>query len=232
MEVIPVIDLMGGAVVRARLGRRDSYAPIETPLSPTSAPLDVVAGLLALHHFGAIYVADLDAILARGDHDNVVRALADAFPQVGFWVDAGVAGATRARSWLSRHPRNTLVLGSESLQSPVTLEQLATEERIILSLDFLGDSFLGPAVFLAAQHLWPARVIVMTLSRIGADAGPDLDRLSSIMQTTDARIYAAGGVRGPADLDALARCGAHGVLLASALHDGLLTAANLAAALK
>jgi phosphoribosylformimino-5-aminoimidazole carboxamide ribotide isomerase len=232
MEVIPVIDLMGGAVVRARLGRRDSYAPIETRLSATSAPLDVVAGLLALHPFGAIYVADLDAILARGDHDNVVRALADAFPKVGFWVDVGVADAARARSWLSRHSRNTLVLGSESLQSPVTLEQHATEKRIILSLDFLGDSFLGPAALLAAQHLWPPRVIVMTLSRVGADAGPDLDRLSSIMQTTDARIYAAGGVRGPADLDALARRGAHGVLVASALHDGLLTGADLAAELK
>ena len=232
MEVIPVIDLMGGAVVRARLGARDSYAAIETRLSATSAPLDVIAGLLALHPFGAIYVADLDAILARGDHDNVVRALADAFPQVGFWVDAGVAGATSARSWLSRHPRNTLVLGSESLKSSTTLEELSAERRIVLSLDFLGDRFLGPAAFLAAQHLWPARVIVMTLSRIGADTGPDLDRLSSIMQTTDARIYAAGGVRGPADLDALARRGAHGVLVASALHDGLLTAADLAAALK
>lgn len=63
MEVIPVIDLMGGVVVRARLGRRDTYPPIETRLSATSAPIDVVAGVLALHPFGAIYVADLDAIL-------------------------------------------------------------------------------------------------------------------------------------------------------------------------
>ena len=45
MEVIPVIDLMGGAVVRARLGRRDAYSPIDTRLSPTSSPSEVIAGL-------------------------------------------------------------------------------------------------------------------------------------------------------------------------------------------
>jgi uncharacterized protein related to proFAR isomerase len=36
MEIIPVIDLKGGLVVRARMGQRDRYRPIETPLSPTS----------------------------------------------------------------------------------------------------------------------------------------------------------------------------------------------------
>ena len=35
MEVIPVIDIKGGAVVRARMGRREQYRPIQTPLSPT-----------------------------------------------------------------------------------------------------------------------------------------------------------------------------------------------------
>ena len=62
MEVIPVIDLKGGAVVRARLGLRQSYAPIVTTLARTSAPLDVVAGLLTIHPFRTVYIADLDAI--------------------------------------------------------------------------------------------------------------------------------------------------------------------------
>jgi phosphoribosylformimino-5-aminoimidazole carboxamide ribotide isomerase len=230
MEVIPVIDLMGGAVVRARLGRRDSYSLIETRLSPTSSPREVVAGLLTLYPFATIYVADLDAVLSRGDHNEVLHALGVAFPRVMFWVDPGVRDAAEARSWLSRHAQKTLVLGSESMKSSTVLEELSAERRIVFSVDFRGDRFLGPAALLAAQHLWPTRVIVMTLSRVGANAGPDLDRLSSIMEMTDARIYAAGGVRGPADLAALARLGAHGVLVASALHDGLLTGADLAAA--
>jgi hypothetical protein len=43
--------------------------------------------------------------------------------------------------------------------------------RIVLSLNFRGDSFLGPKGLCDAPHLWPARVIVMTLARVGGDAG-------------------------------------------------------------
>lgn len=256
MEVIPVIDLKGGAVVRARLGRRDSYAPIETKLAPTSAPVDVVAGLLTLHPFRTIYVADLDAIESRGDHEEIVSALSDAFPQVTFWVDAGVTDAVEARAWLSRHARETLVLGSESLTSSAPLQELKGEERLVLSLDFRGDCFVGPRTLLVAQHSWPSRVIVMTLGRVGSHAGPDLDRLDSIVRlrpssqekaaqqgeggisasgergksSLQSRVYAAGGLRGKDDLAALARTGVHGVLVASALHDGELTSADLTAA--
>ncbi|VFU09614.1 HisA/HisF-related TIM barrel protein [Methylocella tundrae] len=242
MEVIPVIDLKGGVVVRARLGRRDSYAPIDTKLAPTNAPGDVVAGLLSLHPFQTIYIADLDAIESRGDHEEIVSALSEAFPQTAFWVDAGVADAAGARAWLSRHGRETLVLGSESLTGPAALQELVGIERLVLSLDFRGDCFVGPQTLLAAQHWWPSRVIVMTLARVGSHAGPDLDRLKSIVDlgasssddfgrsSVQPRVYAAGGVRGPEDLASLAKAGVEGVLVASALHDGQLTSADLDAA--
>jgi phosphoribosylformimino-5-aminoimidazole carboxamide ribotide isomerase len=229
MDVIPVIDLKGGAVVRARLGRRETYAPIETPLAATSAPLDVVAGLLALYPFRAIYAADLDAIERRGDHDAVLRALGAAFPGVEFWIDAGVADATEAKARLRACGRQIVVLGSESLKDEATLSELKSEARAILSLDFKGDRFLGPPAILATPALWPARVIAMTLSRVGADAGPDFDRLASLRRAAGAALYAAGGVRGPDDLAALARAGVRGALVATALHDGRLTASDLAA---
>src|SRR5262245_59140568 len=75
MKIIPVIDLMDGLVVRARMGRRDLYRPITTPLSPTSEPIDVARGLRSVHPFDTLYVADLDAIQGRGDHDAVLRQL-------------------------------------------------------------------------------------------------------------------------------------------------------------
>ena len=65
MDVIPVIDIKNGQVVHAQGGRRDSYRPIRTPLSPTSAPADVAAGLLRLAPFRNLYIADLDAIEGR-----------------------------------------------------------------------------------------------------------------------------------------------------------------------
>ena len=35
MQIIPVLDLKDRMVVRARMGQRDAYRPIETPLSST-----------------------------------------------------------------------------------------------------------------------------------------------------------------------------------------------------
>ena len=69
----------------------------------------------------------------------------------------------------------------------------------------------------------------MTLARVGSANGPDLDRLAAIKAAApDKLIYAAGGVRDPADLAALRRAGIAGALVASSLHNGKLTGAQLA----
>ena len=68
MQIIPVLDLKNGVVVHARMGQRDRYQPIETPLSPTSNPIDVAGGLLSIYPFATVYVADLDAIARSGDN--------------------------------------------------------------------------------------------------------------------------------------------------------------------
>jgi uncharacterized protein related to proFAR isomerase len=73
MEVIPVIDLKDGVVVHARMGMRSAYAPIETPLSPTSQPNDVARGMLSIFPFRKLYVADLDAIEHKGDNNAALR---------------------------------------------------------------------------------------------------------------------------------------------------------------
>ena len=111
------------------------------------------------------------------------------------------------------------------------LADLAENDRSILSLDFRGDSFVGPKALYDAPHLWPKRVIIMTLARVGGDAGPDMDRLLEVKRRApNVMLYAAGGVRGAFDLMRLDQIGISGVLVASALHDGLLTGADLAAA--
>jgi phosphoribosylformimino-5-aminoimidazole carboxamide ribotide isomerase len=231
IEVIPVIDLKGGVVVRARHGSRQSYAPIVTQLAKTSAPLDIAAGFLTVHPFRTIYVADLDRIESRGGHDQSIAALSIAFPDVAFWVDAGVRDGEEARSWLARHKRAHLVLGSESLSSHRVLEELATDDRVVLSLDYRGDCFLGPNGLCDAPHLWPARVIVMTLARVGGNAGPDMDHLADTKcRAPNVTLYAAGGLRGASDLVRLQQAGIQGALVASALHDGRLNGADIAAA--
>lgn len=217
MDVIPVIDLLGGAVVHARGGRRDEYRPIETPLSPSAAPAAVLEGLLRLHPFRHLYVADLDAIEGRGGHAEVLAALARQGPEI--WLDNGARDAVALAAW-----PGTLLLGSESQTGTALLAALRDEPRIALSLDFRGETFLGPPEILADSTLWPRRVVVMTLARVGGGAGPDLGRIAAVLARAEGRaVYAAGGVRNAADLRDVAELGAAGALVATALHSGAIS---------
>lgn len=227
MDVVPVIDLKGGEVVRAVGGRRDEYRPIETPLSPSSKPSDVVAGLLRLFPFRRIYVADLDAIERVGDHVSVLAGLAEASPELEFWVDNGIGDADEASAWLAERG-GCLVIGSKSQSSPDLVRSLCRNPRVVLSLDFRGDAFQGPQAILADAGLWPSRVIAMTLAQVGSGAGPDLKRIGEIARRgAGGNVYAAGGVRNTEDLRLAARAGAAGALVATALHGGALTAPEL-----
>ena len=231
-ELIPVVDLMGGVVVHARAGDRDRYRPLERSLIAAGPePEAVVEGLLGLHPFPALYIADLDAIRKQGDNMAVILALRRRFPDLRLWIDAGFSGECSCRRFLGADFGN-LVLGSESQSDLRLLDRFGDDPRLVLSLDFQGERPLGAEELFADPTRWPSRVIAMTLARVGAGGGPDLDRLRALRAMSPAtRLYAAGGVRGAEDIGALISLGCAGVLVASALHDGRLGRAELAGVL-
>jgi phosphoribosylformimino-5-aminoimidazole carboxamide ribotide isomerase len=230
LAIIPVLDLRRGEVVRARAGDRASYRPIVTPLADGSAPRAVLEGLRRLAPFGTLYVADLDAIAGEGSHRDAIADLAEAAPELRIWVDGGFARAAEARA--AAGARILPVLGSETLAGGGELEaarDLFGPAGFVLSLDYRGGRFLGASEVEHRAALWPDRIILMTLDRVGMDRGPDLTALQALLRRGGKRaVFAAGGVRNEADLDALERIGVAGVLVASALHDGRLPAAALA----
>jgi phosphoribosylformimino-5-aminoimidazole carboxamide ribotide isomerase len=229
MNIVPVLDLRGGVVVRAQMGERHRYQPIASPLSPTSNPADVMRGLLSVHPFTTFYFADLDAIEGTGCNEPVLHRLRVEFPALAFWVDNGVADVEAAKRWLEAG-LGDLVVGSESQKDGELLRDLAGHDRTVMSLDFRGDTFQGPPALLDDNGAWPQRLIVMTLARVGSGAGPDLDRLCAIRDAAPGRdIYAAGGVRDGADLAALRNAGMAGALVATSLHDGRLRSSDIAA---
>jgi phosphoribosylformimino-5-aminoimidazole carboxamide ribotide isomerase len=228
VQIIPVIDLMGGHVVHARRGERQNYQPLQSPLCAGSRPADVVAGYLTVHPFTTVYIADLDAIRGQGDSGADIAGLRRAFPTLRFWIDNGLASAADCRAWLARD-LGDLVLGSEAQRDAEILRDVAGD-RVILSLDFKDGAFLGPPALLADSGAWPGRVIVMTLSRVGSDSGPDVALLDRIHGRAGSRsVFAAGGVRGGEDLLELQRRGIAGVLVASALHAGRIGGGEIAA---
>jgi phosphoribosylformimino-5-aminoimidazole carboxamide ribotide isomerase len=232
LDVIPVIDLMGGEVVHARRGERDAYRPIRSPLVDGSEPLQVAAALLALAPFRRLYVADLDAIRGRSGHDAVVAAMQAAWPELEIWVDRGETDPQVLRR-RAKEGQGMSVIGSESFAELGAMDAALAAGECVLSLDHDATGPIGPVEIHENATHWPRRVVVMTLARVGAGEGPDLERLGAVLaRAGDREVFAAGGVRDADDLASLGRLGAAGALVASGLHDGRLTPDELAAALR
>ena len=248
MDLIPVIDLMQGQVVRAVRGDRQAYRPIVSRLCAGSDPIGVARVLCAHCATRRLYVADLDALLGHPVQIDVLKALLHALPDLELWLDAGFANARAAealRADLGRAGRQVVpVFGSESLASRAELECCfgapasarvgdpvtdadadADADASVLSLDRRDGRRLDVAGCWEAPELWPKRVIVMTLERVGSDAGPDLDTLADVRRKSPSTfIVGAGGIRDEADLQRARAAGAGAWLVASALHDGRLPA--------
>lgn len=229
MDVIPVIDVRHGLAVHAAHGERADYRPLQTPLAASSDPVAVAVGLAAAFSSPALYVADLDGIEGRGGNAGLAQSLVDALPGVSLWLDDGSpVQAISAR--IGQEESFVPVVGSETLKGTGDVAALRAlpAGAYVLSLDFRGDDFIGPAEVLSEAAWWPDSVIVMTLARVGSGEGPDLGKVADAVRRGGARrVYAAGGVRNCADIAALKQCGAAGALVASALHAGTITAGDL-----
>jgi len=245
VRVTPVLDLMAGRAVAARRGERATYAPVRSVLTPGEG--DALALARAFRDgLGCVewYVADLDAIRGGAPQWPLVRALADlgggrllldvATTTVERGEEAIAAGADR------------VVVGLETLDTFAQLEAIVGRvgsARVVFSLDLRGGTPLvrpgaphagrggGGSPLELARRAVAAGVralLVLDLARVGTGAGVDLELVRQLRRALrDVELLAGGGVAGPADLARLAAAGCDAVLVASALHDGRLTASDL-----
>lgn len=232
MQVIPVLDLLNGVVVHAKKGARQSYQPIQSQLTSSHQPLDIVAALLDVYPFEQLYIADLDAIQKLGDtynnHYSVIADIQRRYPTLKVWVDAGISNSTELNIW--NMSGVNLVIGSENfarLGNYLVIKDLL-QDHFMLSLDFMPQGYQGPIELLEKPQYWPKEVIVMSLANVGADLGANTALLNNIQQRAPQQyIYAAGGVRDIEDLHLLKKMGIQGALLATALHQKQINQAQL-----
>lgn len=231
MQIIPVIDVLAGTAVRAVRGERSRYRPLESQLCSGSDPVDAARALLDYCGAAVLYVADLDGIMHGAPQRDLLARLAGALPGVEIWLDACFADPHAATALLAplresgaRSATITPVFGSESLR-PGSMAHLPTDA--LLSLDRRHDTPLGdPHCWTDTSH-WPARLIVMTLERVGSFDGPALDTIAEVRERAGERqIIGAGGIRDADDLQAAAASGATAWLVASALHERRIPAAS------
>jgi phosphoribosylformimino-5-aminoimidazole carboxamide ribotide isomerase len=240
MRIVPVLDLKGGVAVHAVRGQRDAYAPVRSRLALTADPVELARAFQAEYRCDACYVADLDAITGRGDHGPLVRAIAAL--GLAVWLDAGVATAADAERAIG-HGARRVIVGTETLRDVAELRAIVGAVRRaaaepILSLDLRDGRLLGGTPSVArvepielASGAWDAGIrafIVLDLARVGAETGVSTGTAARLRQRLPgAEIAVGGGIRNAADLRELGRAGFDAVLVATALHTGAITAADL-----
>jgi phosphoribosylformimino-5-aminoimidazole carboxamide ribotide isomerase len=248
MQIIPVLDVAGGVAVHAQAGDRARYAPLESELAPGSVgdPVTVLRAFHSVLGLHQCYVADLDAIQGGPVQRSLLRELA-AF-HTGFsgalMVDAGTHLPEGALEIISCGASD-VVVGLETLHAfadLVAIIKLVGSLRVVFSLDLrLGTPILHPAmqdargagpdaVGLAEQAAaaGAASILILDVGRVGTGCGVDLGLLESLRRRLPhARLLAGGGVLTRADLERMRDSGCDGALVASAIHTGRLTAADL-----
>jgi len=133
-----------------------------------------------------------------------------------------------------------LIIGTETLQNKGFVAEavrLFGSERVVVSLDLKGDKVLvklgfddcsDPICLLRQfKEMGVSQVIVLDLTRVGSGEGVNVDFLKRVIAEVGVDVYVGGGVRDINDLVELRNLGVSGALIATALHTGKISIAQL-----
>jgi phosphoribosylformimino-5-aminoimidazole carboxamide ribotide isomerase len=215
--VIPAVDVLGAEAVRLREGAYDDVV---------ARAADPVALAARFARAGAkrIHVVDLDGARSGRVRPGLVRAIVAA-AGVAVQASGGIRSLADARVLLDAGAER-VVVGTAAFPDPAPWAA-ALGERLVVALDvrdgevrtrgWTDTSGLSlDAAVERCRAAGVARVLCTAIERDGTLSGPDLELVERVA-STGLRVLAAGGVRSPADVEALAGAGAEAAIVGRAL---------------
>lgn len=234
MKILPAIDLRGGRVVRLEQGRADA----ETVYSD-----DPVAVALDFKKQGAeeLHVVDLDgAFTGKPQNLEIVARIVKAFDRP-VELGGGLRDLETIRKAIEIGVRR-VVLGTKACDSLEFVRQIVDEcggERVAVGIDAKngkvatkGWTEVGDwdAITLAqGVSVAGAETIIYTdIATDGMFTGPNLPALRDLLEATDCRVIASGGVSTVEHVDSLRALGQlYGVIIGKAIYDKKLSLAEI-----
>ena len=231
MLLIPAIDLKDGKCVRLRQGRmEDTTVFSDDPVA--MAAQWVEAGARRLH------LVDLNgAFEGKPVNGDVVRAIADAFPELPIQIGGGIRDEETVQSYLDAGV-HYVIIGTKAVNAPHFVNDLCMEfpGHIIGGLDAKdgkvaidGWSKLSKHdVIDMAKHFEEDGVEAIIYTDIGRDGmmtGVNVEATVKLAQAISIPVIASGGITNMDDVKALCAVadeGISGAITGRAIYEGTL----------
>lgn len=229
--LIPSIDLKAGRIVQLVQGEK---LALESH--------DVDGWIERFRGFSAVQLIDLDAAMAVGNNDGLVRYIASKLP---CRVGGGVRTAARAAELIEAGATHVIVGSSLyrgarandrqaqyiNLAFAQELARKVGQSRVIGAVDSKGGQVvihgwktaLPITAVEAVQTLEPYcdEFLYTHVDREGLLQGTDIPAILAVANATSRKVTAAGGITSQAEIDELDRHGVHAVV-GMAIYTGLL----------
>jgi phosphoribosylformimino-5-aminoimidazole carboxamide ribotide isomerase len=217
IAVIPAVDVLGTEAVRLHQGSYDEI--VERAAEPAA-----LAARWAAAGANRVHLVDLDGARSGRPRPELVAAVAIRIAPTSLQASGGIRTLGDARALLEAGA-DRVVVGTAAWPDPTPW--LALGEALVLALDVKDNRVrasgwtedAGLTFDEALERAAGARVLVTAIDRDGTLAGPDLD-LVETAAAAGLRVLGAGGVRSPADVEALAEAGAEAAIVGRALLTG------------
>jgi phosphoribosylformimino-5-aminoimidazole carboxamide ribotide isomerase len=218
IEVIPAVDVLGEGAVRLHQGDYD--AVVERAGEPVA-----LARRFAEAGAARVHLVDLDGARTGRVRPELVRLVAEATAPAALQASGGIRSVEDALALLEAGA-DRVVVGTAAVSDPTPWAE-ALGDRLAVALDVRDGQVRtagwtessGVSLDQAVEGCLAAgvvRVLCTAIDRDGTLAGPDLELVRSVA-ASGLRVLAAGGVRSPADVAALAEVGAEAAVVGRAL---------------
>ena len=228
MEVIPTIDLRGGKVVRLYQGnfqRETVYSD-----DPLSVALEWQSRVVP-----RIHIVDLNGAKSGSPVNlGVVAEIADRV-EVPLQVGGGLRTLGDMES-VARTGVQRIVLGTAAVRDPQLVEEACRalgRDAVVVGVDARDGQVAvqgwTKAASVTARELMEkmaslgvGRFIYTAIDRDGTLRGPDVQAIAELVEAIRLPIVASGGISSMEDLERLADIGVEGVIVGSALYEGIV----------
>jgi phosphoribosylformimino-5-aminoimidazole carboxamide ribotide isomerase len=218
IEVIPAVDVLGTDAVR--LERGDYAEVVERADDPVG-----LAARWAREGARRVHLVDLDGARSGRVRPELVARVAAAVAPARLQASGGIRSLDDARALLAAGA-DRVIVGTAAWPDPspwaselgdALLVALDVRDGEVRAAGWTADSGLG--LDEAVERCLAAgvvRVHCTAIDRDGTLAGPDLELVRRVA-ASGLCVVAAGGVRSPADVEALASVGAEAAVVGRAL---------------